>query len=161
MSVDQKFYQVKEVKEALKTVRTWLETKQIKARDFNMELVLKNYCTSKHCGTVGCIGGWVTVALRAYEPKTLKGMRVDTYRITSEETFGEQDAFHDILELTQDENFNARCEKLFYPQPWVSKEAGNSGTWKFSREQGIQAIDNFLKGRKDPWKNIDGVYPAK
>lgn len=110
-------------------VRDMMLAKSIKAKDFNMNHWSNTtYKDGAVCGTAHCIGGWMHLA---------DGGNGNSRPIT----------YDRLGSLTVSLGFEERLQKLFSP---------NAGEpWKAKKKHAIQAIDNFLKGHKNPWSRVE------
>lgn len=112
--------------DAAVTVRNKFKRGKVKEREFDMSTYGSKHCsvTTGKCGTVHCIGGWINLELGG------DGQSNPVYDVGLDLSLGIEEA----------------ANKLFQPRKenaYISK-----------RSSAIEALDNFIAGRKDPWRSV-------
>lgn len=126
--------------EALKQVRCLLDTGNIPGENFDMA---KMHDTNS-CGTVACIGGWMSILMETEQPENLfsSGEKLDP----------KTDPNASCLFVMS----HGPCHDLFYPN--IMSKGTSWYDWErislFSREHAVEAIDNFLETGYPKWREI-------
>lgn len=135
------------VKEGLLWVRKKLTARGGKAAAFDMSSFAQGTCSLDEnmkpidCGSTHCIGGWLDLWMLEQKP--------DRYDIEPHSTYI-------FLPSDPTDKFKVgyttrvRMKKLFYPN------INNIDVHyhKLSKKQAVQAIDNFIAGKRNPWVGV-------
>lgn len=127
---------------ALLRVREALKSGEISAKHFQMDTTFDK----QSCGTVGCIGGWMGI-FTALKKGFSEAEIHDSRKLDAVDRENLERCF-----LPIEEDPDGIYSTLFYPMTVPGRCKYNIGR-KATPQDGVNAIENFLRGETYPWKD--------
>lgn len=128
-------------------VREALKSGVITAKQFEMDRTFGQ----THCGTVGCIGGWMGTFLALRDGIDMESVH-DYFDANNQPPRATLKKLKACFAPIDSAALGGKFHHLFYPEP-VYEETQYYFGMKATPEDGIKAIDNFLAGERFPWKD--------